>query len=276
MEWVKLDRILELVAGKILERTNRMPSLSERQILVDKLRDKVWWDDKLSVVSCCATFERKLAQKEVTAYPFLVLERVYGEEDEEYPEQNDDELYGWMLWCFNSLEKLRKWFEDGLERDLDIGCIEAVYIMDLGAYKEVPVKYFVEVKDKKFYITPLTYWGEDEAVEITYDAIGFELVGVAEVYVEDKVSYHLCYCVEDVRDRVVLNELAEFAITDKQGEEKGHFIYEGQKYPFVLRADDRGAGVTFFTPDGKEVEDLPDFLSPLKVEDGEVLKNLQN
>ena len=61
-----------------------------------------------------------------------------------------------------------------------------------------------------------------------------------------------------------------------QGEEKGHFIYEGQKYPFVFRADDRGAGVTFFTPDGKEVEDLQDFLSPLRVEDSEVLKNLQN
>lgn len=273
MEWIKFDRVLELVAGKVLERTTKMPSLSERQVLVDKIRDKAWWDDKLKLVSCCAT-EHKTVQKEFPTYPFLVLERVYGEDDEEYPELNDDDLYGWMLWCFDSMEELKKWFQYGLERDLGVGCIEAVYMMDIGAYKEVPTKYYVEAKGRKYYITPLTYWDDDE--ELIYDTIGIELVGVAEVYVENKVSYHLCYCVEDVRDRVVLNELAEFAITDKQGEEKGHFIYEGQKYPFVFRADDRGAGVTFFTPDGKEVEDLQDFLSLLRVEDSEVLKNLQN
>jgi len=274
MEKIKTDRVLEIVATKVLERTRAMSSLAEKQLLVDKIRDKAWYDDKQKLVSCCAT-EHKPIQKDFPTYPFLVLERVYGEDDKEYPEQNDDELYGWILWCFDSLEELRKWFQYGLERDLDIGYVEAIYMMDIRTYKEVPTKYYVEVKGKKFYITPLSYW-DDEDVEPIYDTIGMELVGVAEVYIEDKVSYHLCCCVEDVRDRVVLNELAEFAVSGKQGEEKGYFIYEGQKHPFVFNADARGAGVTFFTPDGKEVEDMHDFLSSLKVENDKVLVNLQD
>lgn len=275
MEWIKIDRVLELIAGKVLERTEKMPSLAARQLLMEKIRDNAWWDERLNLVSCFVA-EQKTIQKEFPTYSFLVLERVYVEDDEAYSELNDEDLYGWMLWCFNTLDELKEWFQSGIERSLDIGCIEAIYMMDVGAYKEVPVKFSFEVNGKKFYITPLSYWGDDEEVESIYSTIEIEFVGVAEVHLGDEVSYHLGYCLEDIRDRIVLNELAEFAIADKQGEEKGYFTYEGQKHPFVFRADTCGAGVTFFTPDGREVEDMHDILSSLKVETDKALENLQD
>lgn len=269
MEKIKTDRVLEIVAAKVLERTRAMSSLAEKQLLVDKIRDKAWYDDKQHMLTCDMESNSTI-QKEMPAYNFLCLERVCAE----YEEKDGEDIYGWSLYCFDSFDELREWFRKGVSIDLNIAYIEAIYVYDLYAYREVPVRYFLENRGKKQYISCLDFW-EDEDEEI-YRTLDIELVGLAEVHCGDKVGYHLEFSLPDIYGRIIFNELAAFTHPTDTKDEDGYFLYEGQKHPFILHTKDGGSWIDLFTPNGEQVGENRGFWKPDNMTEDEVIKSLQN
>ena len=262
MKNIEIERVLELVVDAVIARDNKMHSLKEKMQLLEKIKAKAFYDNKLRAITCAANNSN--TAEVIPAYNFLILERVFAEDDDTENPANDDALYGWILWCFDSLDELKTWFTRAVEVYLDIGYIEAIYMMDLHSYKEVNPKYYVKSEGRKVYISPLYYWGADDEVELNYEMMGLELLGVAEISIDNIKTYHLGYTLEDICDRIILNELVDFACIDKDGKKKGYFTYEGQKYPFTFCTANGLTGVEFFNPDGTEMVDARESLRPLK------------
>ncbi len=273
MESIKIDRVLELVAGKVLERTKEMPSLAEKQVLVEKIKDEILWDSTRNMISCSNSLEHKFIQREIPIFNYLVLERSFstGSEDEE-----EDDLHSWVLWCFDTFDELRGWFRSGVEGHLDIAYIDSVYAFESWTYREVPVRYFLTVEGEKHYISTLDFW-EDEDAEV-YRNLDIELAGVAEAHCSAGTRCHIGFTLADIYNSIIFNELADFTHPTADTLDAGYFFYEGEKHYFLLHTKEGRGWVDFVTPEPecKRVEINKGFWRTKDTTEDEVLKNLQN
>lgn len=273
MESIKIDRVLELIVDRIITEDKKMHSLKEKMQLFEKIKAKAFYDDRLRVITCAAN--KSSTTESMPVYNFLLLERIFAEDDEDVENSaNENDLYGWMLWCFNSLDELKQWFRKGVEEHLDIAYIDSVYAFDSWTYREVPVRYFLTVEGEKHYISTLDFWEEDD--EEIYRTLDIELAGVAEAHCSAGTRCHIGFTLADIYNSIIFNELADFTHPTADTLDAGYFFYEGEKHYFLLHTKEGHGWIDFVTPECKRVEMDKGFWRPKNKTEDEVLKSLQN